>query len=157
MTDTLKYEREDGTIADVPFGEAYAYGAIRDVIRLTDGSIGRRVKAPKAEVVQELEKPIISDALGFIAEQLPDFELDRSKNGFSDVSFVPDPKVPGFMQVRCGSVKSWRRYMKHRGYADRNSSNGGGATVTAKQLADLRAKMLEKYPSQEKENFSVLT
>lgn len=147
MCDTLKYRKDSGEIVEVTFGEAYAYGTLRDVIRLADGSVGRRVKpADVQEDVKELEKPIVSDALGFIAEQLPDFELDRRKNGFSGVEFVPDPRVPGFLQVKVSSAKEWRRYIKHRAMSDRNSSNGSGASVSETELAGLRKKMLAKYP-----------
>lgn len=91
-------------------------------------------------------KPIISDALGFTEGQLAQFEADRIKHGFSDVEFVRDPQVPEFYQVKMGSEETKSRYMKHRGYHDRNSLNGGGAHLTPELLAALQRQMLERYP-----------
>jgi hypothetical protein len=92
------------------------------------------------------EKPIVSDALGFISDQLGQFEVDRVKHGFTGIEFVPDKDVPQFMQVKASSRSEWARYVKHRGMYDKNSRNGGGAVPSEKEFEELKARMLEKYP-----------
>ena len=98
---------------------------------------------------QELEKPIVSDACGFIQQQLGDFETDRVKNGFTGIEFVRDKDVPQFYQVKCNSRKEFARYVKHRGMCDRNSRNGSAAGITQKELDAAARLVKEKYPVKE--------
>lgn len=64
---------------------------------------------------------ITSDALGFTEAQLPDFDEDRKRNGFSGIEFAVDPTEPTFRQVKCNSRKEFTRYMKHRGYSPKET------------------------------------
>ena len=98
---------------------------------------------------KELEKPIVSDACGFIQQQFNDFETDRVKNGFTGIEFVRDKDVPQFYQVKCSSRKEFARYMKHRGMHDKNSRNGSAAGITQKELDDAMRLIREKYPVKE--------
>lgn len=95
---------------------------------------------------QELAKPIVSDACGFIQQQLGDFEVDRVKNGFTGIEFVRDKDVPEFIQVKCSSQKEFDRYMKHRGLHDRNSRNGSAAGITQKEMDEAERLVKERYP-----------
>lgn len=94
----------------------------------------------------DLNKPIISDALGFPEAQLADFEADRVANGFSGIEFIRDPGVPQFFQVKITSMYEWAKYIKHRGLRDKNSRNGGGACPSVEEFKRLQEEMLEKYP-----------
>lgn len=105
------------------------------------------------EPCRELDKPIVSDALGFSEQQFNDFEADRVKNGHVGIEFVRDKDVPQFFQVKCSSREAWAKYVKHRGMYDRNSRNGGSFTIDDKEFDRLKQEMLKKYPprvSQEK-------
>ena len=114
---------------------------------------GRRFQYVKGQGVvevgstarKELDKPILSDACGFIEQQLGDFETDRVKNGFRGIEFVRDKDVPQFFQVKCSSRKEFDRYMKHRGMYDKNSSNGSSAGITEKEINEAAQRVKEKY------------
>lgn len=87
-----------------------------------------------------IDRPVVSDSLGCIGEQVAELQADAQLHGFSAVEFKPDPHVPGFYQAHCNSPDQWRRYVEHRGLDDRNSRNGGTATLTPELLE--RAKEL---------------
>lgn len=127
---------------------------------LSDGVEARRVprfdRVPRA-VTQEVEKvkgqpadlrPIVSDALGFPTAQLADFEADRVAYGFSGVEFKPDPKVPEFTQVHFKGRGEWQRYLKHRGYVDRNGSRSTPVLLSEDELQ--RAAELVSRPMAQK-------
>jgi hypothetical protein len=67
-------------------------------------------------------KEIVSDAMGFPCRQLQDFEVDRQTHGFSGIEFRTDPTEPSFVQVVSKSPGEFQRYMKHRGFVDRNKT-----------------------------------
>lgn len=110
-----------------------------------DKELGKVVEVG-LEPTNALNKPIISDALGFTEHQFQDFETDRVKNGHTGVEFIRDKDVPQFFQVKCSSPEAWSRYLKHRGMADRNSKNGSGARITQAELDKAEQQMLERYP-----------
>lgn len=74
-------------------------------------------------------KEVISDALGFPGHQLNEMEADRKQNKFSNVEFREDPTCPEFFQVKCSSPSAFQKYMKHRGFFDKGSVNGGAVFV----------------------------
>lgn len=118
---------------------------------------GKIVEVGK-EATRELDKPIISDALGFSEQQFQDFETDRVKNGHTGIEFVRDKDVPQFFQVKCSSREAWSAYVKHRGMFDKNSRNGGAFTISDKDFERLKQDMLKRYPpkvSQEKSSVPV--
>ncbi len=129
---TYLFRREDdGQVVEVDFATMMGQDAA-GYITLPDGTPARRClhleterdgRPPRKESPY-LEKPIVSDALGFCEEQLADFEEDRRANGFRGVEFVRDPLVPQFFQVKCKSRAEHDRYVKHRGMVNR-SYNGG--------------------------------
>lgn len=92
---------------------------------------GRRVRPPVDR--SPLERPMVSDVLGFPEEFLAEFEEDRQKNGFTDVEFVHDQDVPEFMNVKCQSRAAFNRYVKHRGMYNRTGI--GGLRLTEGDLA----------------------
>ncbi len=153
MTETYQFKREDnGEVVEVDFPTMMTMD-ILGCITLPCGASARRVRTvtlQQAERIEELEKPVLSDALGFCEAQFNDFELDRVKNGFRGVEFVRDPKVPQFFQVKITSKAEWARYVKHRGFGDRNSRNGSGASVSAVELERLKHDLLAKYPTEKK-------
>lgn len=146
MGETYSFRREDnGEIVEVDF---LAMMEAKDgFLEVEPGVMARRVGRPTerrvtAQVAER--KKIVSDAMGFGQHQLAEMEADRAKNGFTDVEFVPDPEIPQFFQVHCGSEKAKRRYMEHRQFTDRNSRNGGGQPLSQKDLEDAKELLLRK-------------
>jgi hypothetical protein len=94
----------------------------------------------------ELNKPIVSDSMGFIEEQFEDFEKDRVAHGFVGVEFKRDPDVPQFYQVHISSEAEKARYLKHRGMTDRNGLNGGRGAVGEEAMRKAEAWAKENWP-----------
>lgn len=147
------FRREDNDeLIEVDFATVMDRQDASGYLLLDDGVFARRCwhleekPAPPSKRA-ELDKPIVSDTLGFTAHQLAEFEADRRANGFSGIEFVQDRLEPSFYQVKCDNADVWRKYMKHRGLADRNSRNGGGAQLTPGQLDRLKSRMLDEYPA----------
>lgn len=132
------FRREDnGELVEVDFAAMMEMDAL-GVITLPDGVQARRVRDGEPRKSSEpslgIDKPIVSDTLGFAQHQLEHFEADRKAHGFTGVEFVRDPHVPEFFQVKFSSVREWRRYIHHRGMCDKNSRNGGGVVLTQGDL-----------------------
>lgn len=149
---TYIFRREDnGELISVDFETMMGMDSL-GYITLQDGIQARRSRAAEIGIEvqsqdrKELEKPIVSDSLGFGAQQLAEFEADRVRHGFTGIEFTNDPLVPEFIQVRCNSKVEWQRYLKHRGMSDFNSRNGSGATLTQEQMDEAKKRILEKYP-----------
>ena len=113
---------------------------------------GKVIEVGKQENA-DLNKPIVSDALGFIESQFDEMEADRVKNGHVGVEFVRDKDVPQFYQVKCSSQDAWSRYVKHRGMFDRNSRNGGSASIGKAELEQAERLAREQYSPQKEEEF----
>lgn len=163
--DVYYFRREDNDeIIEVDFQTAMSADAA-GFITLPDGVVARRARSlePRLEAsskgTPELNKPMVSDALGFIAEQLPDFEADRKRHGFSAIEFVRDPTCPTFVQVKCSSPAEFQRYREHRNemskspsnkfkgeFNDKNRRNGGGQPLSKRDFEIAEAKIREKYP-----------
>ena len=97
----------------------------------------RRIRDASSRTTGPVEagtKPIVSDALGFSERHLQHFESDRKAHGFAGVEFLRDPTEPTFIQVKCDSPQTWSRYVRHRGMADMNSSNGSAAMLSPDQM-----------------------
>jgi hypothetical protein len=132
------FRREDnGELVEVPW--SVMIEQVGGYITLEDGVSARRClhlekhEAPAREApVKKADQTIVSDALGFQAEQLGEYETDRREHGFSDVSFTPDPTCPEFYQARFGSWKARDEYMRHRGMHDQ--SRGSGVTLSQEDL-----------------------
>jgi hypothetical protein len=123
-------------------------------IRLDDGVEARRVvdfsNTPRDKPTERDGKPIPpSDAMGFIGDQLGEFEADRVANGFSGVEFVLDPMCKGndfeFYQVKCSSRREWERYVAHRGMVDRNRSCG--VSISPAELQRASEMVRERWKS----------
>lgn len=151
MSDTYQFQTNTGKIIEVDWATMMQQDAAGYLI-LEDGTVVKRVRMPLVRPAVplphdiELRKPIISDALGFTAAQLPEFEADRKANGFSGIEFVKDPTCEQFYQVKINSLAEWSRYYKHRGMRDKNSRNGGNAAPSQEELDQLQVRMLVKYP-----------
>lgn len=156
MSKKYKFRREDnGRLIQVSF-ERMMQADAAGYITLEDGVVARRCRdlepplARKAEPrirTDTLEKPIVSDALGFPQQQFDDFEADRLANRFTGVEFRRDPQVPEFYQVHFSDRGTWKRYVKHRGYADRNGANTSKVLLSERefeQARELVARNLEK-------------
>lgn len=126
------FRREDsGRVVYLPF-EQMMEADSGGFVTLSDGVRARRAwdresplkrsVGPSGEMrrADTIDKPLVSDALGFPVQALDDFEEDRKRHGFDTVEFRPDPRVPEFYQAHFRSRREWARYVKHRGYADRN-------------------------------------
>ena len=123
-----QFVREDnGEIVEVDFEKMMEQDAA-GFIKLDDGVSARRVQDLPRHEKKRRKKGVpeipVSDALGFTAHQLAEFEYDRKSNGFSGVEFTPDPMCPEFYQVRFSSLKERDRYIRHRGMVDRNKTKG---------------------------------
>ena len=93
-----------------------------------------------------LDRPIVSDNLGFGQHQYAEMEEDRRRNGFTDVEFVRDPHTPEFYQVHCGSRKSRDAYARHRSFS--NSTSIGGVRFTKEELEGAMALVSRVYTPQ---------
>lgn len=110
-----------------------------------DKTLGKCVEV-LPEGTTTIQAPIISDSLGFCEHQYEEMEVHRVKNGHTDIEFVRDPKVPEFIQVKCGSEEAKRRYMKTRGFSDNNTRNGSKAMFNEDIMREAERMMREKYP-----------
>jgi hypothetical protein len=146
------FRREDnGELVELGFPEMMEMSAMGTVI-LPDGAVARRCRHLEPQSANQTGErikpcstaPIVSDALGFIEDQHGDFETDRVRNGFTNTEFVRDKDVPQFYQVKFGSEREKRRYMKHRMFKDQNSRNGSN-TMTAAQLEQAKALILARF------------
>lgn len=146
---TYRFKREDtGEILEVDFDTAMS--AIGNAIKLPDGVYAIRVHDAKPDTVSvgptlAVDAPMVSDTLGFGQHCLAEMEADRRAGKFDDVQFRRDPKVPEFYQVHCDNRAAFLRYMKHRGYYEKNSLNGSGAMLSQEHLDAMSASMREKY------------
>jgi len=151
------FRREDtGAVVTVDFATMMAQ---RDgFVTLPDGVSARRCIA--LELAREMqdhplpdaapsgkastvERPIVSDSLGFTAHQLADFQADKELHKFTGVEFKPDPHEPTFYQVHFKGRDEWRRYCQHRGMTDGNGSLGSAALLTPGQFERARQRALE--------------
>lgn len=135
---TYKYIRDDnGEVVEVDFLTAINQST-GGFITLEDGTTARRLheqqSRPAPDGPRNREPELVSDSLGFPAQQLGTFEADRIEHGFNGVEFKPDKDVPGFMRVHFSSKGQWERYVKHRGLCDMNGSNGGRSVFSEAQL-----------------------
>ena len=134
--------------ADVETGEVIGVGfaemmGAKDGFLFRDGRTYRRVreKSTRTKCPSDRRPPkIVSDALGFGAHQLEEFEADRKVNKLRGVEFHPDPTEPGFIQAHFDSEDAKARYMRHRGAFDKNSKNGSGAMLSESHLEWARRK-----------------
>jgi hypothetical protein len=150
MEDKYLFRREDtGEVIELDFVTMMTMDSM-GCVTLDDGVVARRARdldpqLQRAEIVRELEKPVVSDSLGFTEKQLADFEADRKRHGFTGVEFKRDPDVPQFFQVHCSGKAEWDRYVKHRGMNDCNSMNGGRQALSERDLRAAEQKVRERY------------
>lgn len=144
------YRREDnGELIRVEF-EVMIRQDSAGYITLDDGVQARRClhledhlhKDPRNEQCTGT-RTIVSDALGVPITQLAEFERDRKKNGFRGVAFKQDPTEPTFYQVHCDSRAELDRYIKHRGYVNRNSI--GGVRLSEDEMESARLLVERRY------------
>lgn len=110
--------------------------------------VNRSFPAVKGVILDRVgEKPIVSDALGFIEAQLPEFEADRRAHGFSDIEFIRDPDVPGFIQVAPATRGAWNRYMKHRGMMDISGKERSCGALSRESMEQAKVAVLKQYPN----------
>lgn len=159
MTDRYVFRREDNDqTIEVDFETMMTMDAM-GCITLEDGVVARRCRSlepsfPKGEPVKELNKPMVSDALGFCEGQLADFEEHRRRGGFTGIEFKRDPDVPQFFQVHCSGPEEYRRYREERNrlsggmFEDHNSRNGGGQALSERDLRAAEQRVREMYPSE---------
>jgi len=96
------------------------------------GKIASDVGKDSKAYIKQTE--FLSDSMGFPAHQYEEFEADRQLMGFNSIEFIREPDIP-FYQVKGESGKEWNRYMKHRGFFDKNRHDKG-YTPSAKELED---------------------
>lgn len=140
-----RFKTDDGEIHLVSFDEMM--NAKDGIIELPDGTLARRVhdnEPPKQSKRIEERPEIVSDALGFPQQQLADMQQHLRTSGCRGIEFQRDPTVPEFIQVKAGSHREFQRYMKSRGFFDKNSRNGSGAMLTKKDFEDARELALRK-------------
>jgi hypothetical protein len=143
------FRRDDGTTEEVDFTYALE-NQFGGMIQLPDGTLAKRVYEPEPPKEREgtastVEKPIVSDALGFTAHQIDEMEQHRVEHGFTGVEFKRDPHEPTFYQVHISNKSEWQRYMKSRGFADHNSTLGSGAQLSPELFQKSVDKVMEKY------------
>jgi hypothetical protein len=129
-------QRGAGKIVNVSFEKMME--AAHGFLTLPDGRTAKRVFPPSSKATTKADPgatpKIVSDAMGFPASAIKDFEADRVANGHTGIEFRPDPKVPEFIQVHCSSQAAKDRYMRHRAMHDRNSRNGSSLILSEDML-----------------------
>jgi hypothetical protein len=103
---------------------------VQGCITLKDGRRAIEIRGPLKASKKEVEaswksREIVSDSLGFPQHQFEEFEADRKLSGFSGIEYRRDPDVPEFYQVHAKSGSEWEKYLRHRGFVDRNKSDRG--------------------------------
>ena len=134
-----KYEfrREDtDEIVEVDFADMMS--ATDGFLEIEPGVWAKRINRPTVKKLEQREQrtAIVSDALGFGVGQLEEMEADRKAHGHHGIEFRPDPDVPEFIQVHCGSERAKSRYMEHRKFTDQNSRNGSGNILSERLIED---------------------
>lgn len=137
-----------GDVVEVEFEQMMA--ADSGFLTLADGRKARRIfdsssRTSTQSVKASVPPKIVSDAMGFPASALKEFEADRKANGFRDIEFRPDPDVPQFVQVHCSSTAAKERYMRHRAMHDRNSVNGSSAMLSPKLFEQAKELVLRQH------------
>lgn len=128
-----KFRREDtGELVDVSFERMMEQVGGYLTLNLDGKEVSlRRIyednPVKKTSDIPTVDRPIVSDSLGFTSKQFAEFEADRVRHGFSGVEFKRDPGYRGFYQVHFQSKREWERYVKHRGMVDQNGSTRGNA------------------------------
>ena len=122
-------------------------------ITLEDGTIAKEDRSNwKRKVASTEDKneehyirqtQFLSDSMGFPAHQYVEVEADRRMMGFDSIEFVKEPDIP-FYQVKGESGKEWNRYMKHRGFFDKNRHDKG-YTLSPKEIQDAERAVKERY------------
>lgn len=138
MSNKPQYKTDDGEVIEVSEEVAFEAGSF---LELPDGRLARRFNRPSSKMTAGKigeRKTIVSDAMGFGQHQLAEMEADRKAHNFTDIEFVPDPEIPQFIQVHCGSEKAKRKYMEHRQFTDRNSSNGAGRILSPQMFEEAK-------------------
>jgi hypothetical protein len=142
-----KFIREDnGEVVEVGF-EAHMNQDCAGWITLPDGVRARRSTTYPTEKSAALPSvpagvPLPSDAMGFTAHQIVEFEADKERHGYQGVEFKPDPQCPDFYQVHFSSYKARDAYIAHRGLVDRCKTSGVSLTPTLLREAQERAKQM---------------
>lgn len=140
---TYKFKDDHGKIHEVSFEQMME--AKDGFLTLPNGETARRVhdeyKKPSKAPAQRPE--IVSDALGFPQQQLGQMQDHLQESGCKGIEFQRDPSVPEFVQVKAGSHREFAKYMKARGFHDKNSRNGSGG-LTKKDFDDARELALRK-------------
>ncbi|MEO1615054.1 MAG: hypothetical protein AAFV88_04340 [Planctomycetota bacterium] len=134
-----QFRREDtGEVIDVDF--ATMMEAKDGFLEIEPGVFAKRINrhSVKRSVGERGRTEIVSDALGFPRQQMAEMEDHRQLHNHTDIEFVPDPEVPEFIQVKCGSEKAKHRYMESRGFTDQNSRNGSGQVLSPNMLEHAR-------------------
>ena len=107
--------------------DAAGYITLPDGRRAREVRDGWRKLRAKGGSDERVQQPgsVVSDSLGFAQHQYEEFEADRKLHGFSGVEYKRDPNVPEFYQVHAKRGSEWDKYLKHRGFIDRNKSDRG--------------------------------
>lgn len=136
-----EYRTDDGEIVELTYCD-FMLSDDAGFITLDDGRVAKRVNRgdswrSKSKGPNGTPK-IVSDALGFTVSQLREMEEDRVKSRIRGIEFRPDPDVPEFYQVHCDSEQAKSRYMKHRGFSDKNSKNGSSCVISELEFKKLK-------------------
>ena len=130
---TYPFRKPCGEVVNVSFQQMME--AEFGVLTLEDGTQVIRARdledlhVPKLEHNRE-RTDSISDSLGFSKLALNDQLEHLKRTGLRGIEFKEDKSVPGFYQVHCSNQEAKLRYAASRGMYDRNSHNGGSATLT---------------------------
>lgn len=110
------------------------------VLRIIDGEAAWFDKSELTYAAKP-PKPVVSDGLGVIPQQVHEMQVDAKLHGFTGIEFKPDPTCPqDFMQCHCTGGESERqRYITHRGMRDHCSRNGSGAMLSEEMLRQAEA------------------
>lgn len=130
---------DDGNEVEVDFEtmmgkDCMGYITLEDGVRAKEPATPLHISTGDNEENQIKQTEYLSDAMGFPDTQFEEFEADRKLMGFSGIEFEKEKDMP-FYQVKGQSGAEWNRYMKHRGFFDRNRHDGG-YTPSKKELDD---------------------
>lgn len=160
MSGYLFRRSDNGEIFEVDFETAMsAVGGA--VITTADGVIARRVHrrdpvAPESSQplrqVGLMQKPIVSDAMGFPQHQFAEMQAHKEHCRVAGVEFVRDPLVPEFYQVHCTSEKAKQDYLKARHMKDYSQVNGSKAMLSPSLLEGAREMVRRRFSTNQEQS-----
>lgn len=104
----------------------------------------RRIRLPE-ELRVPREAALVSEGLGCSSHLVDRMQREAVEAGFSGVEFKRDPTSPYFYHVHYSDHGQREAYERFRGVVNHSGQSGGGANITADDLARAEQRVSEIY------------